>query len=37
MMSAGMWVVIGAVVWFVLALMIGPKERRRLDTEVDPY
>jgi len=36
-MSAGMWVLIGAVVWFILAVMIGPGERRRLDAEVDPY
>jgi hypothetical protein len=36
-MGTGLWIVIGTVAWFVLAALVGPAERRRLDAEIDPY
>jgi hypothetical protein len=36
-MNAGTWVLLGAIVWFILAALIGPAEKVRLDAEPDPY
>jgi hypothetical protein len=36
-MSTGGWILIGTIVWFLLAYLVGPPERRRLDAEADPY
>lgn len=36
-MSAGSVVVLATVVWFVLAALIGPKEKARLERVPDPY
>ena len=36
-MSAGLVVVLAALVWLVLAALIGPKEKVRLEQTPDPY
>jgi hypothetical protein len=36
-MNAALWVLIGAIVWFVFAALIGPTEKVRRDAEPDPY
>ena len=36
-MSIGVIVTLAAVVWFVLAFLIGPNEKARLEKVPDPY
>ena len=36
-MSVGMWMAAGAIIWTLLAVVVGPGERKRLEKESDPY
>lgn len=36
-MTIGLWVVLLALAWFVLAALIGPREKLRLEKVTDPY
>ena len=37
LVNTGLWIVLGTLIWFLLAALVGPAERRRLDAEPDPY
>lgn len=36
-MNAGIWVFVGAMIWFLLAALAGPAEKARQDELADPY
>jgi len=36
-MGVAFWLTIGAILWALLAWAVGPTERKRLESEPDPY